>query len=73
MYKPDNPWGSANKTGHIRWDLSYYRGPDCGPKDTFGRQHDEEDYWGRSGLMEKCCDDKIACYEDDAEVILRPY
>ena len=24
------PWGSANKTGHLRWNVDLHRGPDCG-------------------------------------------
>ena len=68
IWKEEEPWGSATKTGHLRWSSSYNRGPDCGPEDSFGRKQDEDDYWGRRGIMEMCCADKMACYEDDSEV-----
>ena len=50
-----------------RWDVGYRRGPDCGAKGTFGREFDEEDYWGRSNLIDECCfsDDKMDCFNDE--------
>lgn len=53
--------------GHLRWSVSYKRGPDCGPVGTFGRNNDDKDYWGKNDLMDQCCfeETKMDCYNDE--------
>ena len=49
----------------MRWSLGYKRGPDCGARGTFGREQDEEDYWGNNDLFEECCSEKMDCFNDE--------
>ena len=74
VWKHQDPWSSANKTGHLRWDINYLRGPDCGPTNSFGRKWDTLIHeWGKKDLFDKCCTDKMACYNDDSEVKFDDY
>jgi len=59
-------WASKEKAGHLRWNIDYVRGPDCGEVGTFGRDNDVDDYWGRRNLFDECCFNKtpLDCFNN---------
>ena len=67
-YKEPGEWATPEKAGHIRWDMGYKRGPDCGDPGTFGRKNDEDDYWGRRKLFDQCCyeNNELDCFNDES-------
>jgi len=69
IWREEEVWATEDRAGHIRWDMSMERGPDCGSKhgrddNSFGWEQDNDDYWGRRGLWADCCTDKMACFRN---------
>ena len=69
ILKKPNPWATADRLGHLRWNQLYLRGPTC-QKNTFGYEKDFETWnkrkeikqaafaAGFNSAIEYCCHEK---------------